>query len=117
MPKATSKHAVNRWPTHRMNKYLEDYCTDAKKHYLDQDGFKAAANRLTARTGWTLRELEGWLAMSKYKACKGNAVLGTARAREEAVQVAQGGARGERARALRAIREVLGKRVSGASLW
>ena len=33
---------------------------------------------------------------------------------EEAVQVAQGGPRGERARAVRAIREVLGTRVSGA---
>ena len=50
--------------------------------------------RLTTRTGWTLRELEGWLAAKGFKACAGNGVLGTNRAREEAVQVAQGGPRG-----------------------
>ena len=93
MPEANTKQSVDRWPTHRINKYLEDYCSVAKKQHLDQDGFKAATQRLTARTGWTLLELGGWLATSKYKACKGNPVMGTARAREGAAQVAQGGPR------------------------
>ena len=70
--------------------------------------------RLTTRTGWTLRELEGWLAAKGFKACAGNGVLGTKRAREEAIHVAKGGPRGERARAVWAIREVLNKQVSGS---
>ena len=113
MPRTKTKQ-VTKWTSHRIDLYLGEYCNDAKKHYLDQDGYKAATQRLTARTGWTLRELEGWLATSKYKACKGNAVMGAARAREEAAHVARGGPRGERAKAVRAIRKVLEARVSGA---
>ena len=92
MPR-TKTTQVNRWPSHRIDKYLGEYCSDAKKQYLDHDGYKAATQRLTARTGWTLRELEGWLATSRYKACKGNTAMGTVRAREEAAQAARGGPR------------------------
>ena len=78
--------------------------------------YKKATERLTMKTGWMLRELEGWLATSKFEACKGNAVLGTKRARDEAAHVSHGGPRGARAKAVRAIRKVLEEleRVSGA---
>ena len=97
---------------------MEDYCHDAKKEYLDADNYKKATARLTTRTGWTLRELEGWLATSKFKACKGNVVLGTKRARGEAAHVGHWGPSGAKAKAVRGIRKVLQERVSGAKkLW
>ena len=93
---------------------MESMCFDAKKKYLQQEEFVSVMKRLAARMGWTMQELEGWLTQLKYKTCKGNRVMGTARAREEAVQVAQGGPRGEQVRAVQAIREDLTKRISGS---
>ena len=95
--------------------YVEGYCSDAKKKYLRYEEYTQITKRLTARTGWTIRELEGWLAYQESKACDGSRVLGTKRAQMEAMQVAKGGPRGERTRAVRAIREVLGERVWGAA--
>ena len=97
-----------------MGLHMKDYCHDAKKEYLDAANYKKATARLTTRTGWTLRELEGWLATSRFKACKGNKVLGDPRAREEATHVRFGGAKGAKARAVRGIREILLQRVAGA---
>ena len=89
--KQTKKTTHIRWTSHKMGLHVKEYCHDAKKEYLDAENYKKATARLSTRTGWTLRELEGWLATSKFKACKGNGVLGTKRAREEAAHVGHGG--------------------------
>ena len=110
--KATPKP---KWTSHRIGLHMKDYCHDAKKEYLDAKNYKKATARLTTRTGWTLRELEEWLATSSFKACKGNRVLGDSRAREEAKHVGLvGGAKGAKARAVRGIREILQQQVAGA---
>ena len=88
---------------------------DAKRQWLRKPEYTEVTKRLSMRTGWTLTEVEGWLARSWFKACAGNGVMGNPRAREEAIQVVKGGPRGERARAVRAIREDLNKRISGSA--
>ena len=78
-----------------MTLHMKEYCNDAKQQYLDAESFKKATARLTTRTWWKLRELEGWLAVTGFKACKGNKVLGDERARQEGGQArTDGGARG-----------------------
>ena len=98
-----------------MDWYVSSRCYDAKSQWLRKEEYTEVTKRLSTRTGWTLRGVEGWLARSRSKACKGTRVLGTMRAREEAIQVAQGGPRGERARAVQAIREDLNKRILGSA--
>ena len=93
MPRKISKKEVQKWDDRDMWWYVKSYCKDAKHQYLDQVAYKAITKRLTTRTGWTLQELEGWLAYQGFKACDGNRVLGSKRAREEAVYVAKGGPR------------------------
>ena len=109
-----TKKPMPRWTSHRIGLHMREYCHDAKKQYLDAENYKKATARLTTRTGWSLRELEGWLVTSKFKAWKGNAVLGDQRARDEASHVRHGGPRGAKAKAVRGIRKVLEERVSGA---
>ena len=108
-----------KWLTTQINAYLRDYCHDAKKEYLDEENFKKAVARLTTRTGWTKRELEGWLALSRFKTCASNKVMGNDLARQASALVGMvGGPRGERARAVRGMRELIAKRVGGAkTLW
>ena len=108
---------MQKWEEISMDWYASSLCYDAKRQYLQQEEYMytQVTKRLSTRTGWTLREVEGWLAGTWYTACKGNEVMGTARAREEAVQVAQGGPRGERAKSVQAIREDLKKRISGSA--
>ena len=95
--------------------YVKEYCHDAKQEYLDEENFKKAVARLTTRTGWTKRELEGWLALTSFKTCATNKVMGNKSARQESALMGMvGGPRGERARAVRGMRELIVKRVGGA---
>ena len=112
--KKTTKITHEKWTSHKIGLHMKGYCHVAKRQYLDAKSYKKATARLTTRTRWTLRELEGWLAASSFKACEGNRVLGDPRAREEAKHVRVGGAKGARAKAVRGIREILQQRVAGA---
>ena len=113
--KKTKKIVHARWTEDKMTLHLKSYCNDAKEQYLDADSYKKATARLTTRTGWKIRELEGRLAASSFKACKGNRVLVDPRAREEVTQVGLvGGLKGARAKAVWGMREVLQTRVGGS---
>ena len=81
--KNTKKITHVKWTTHKMGLYVKEYCHDAKQEYLDEEHYKKAVRRLTTRTGWTKRELEGWLAMSSFKTCASNKVMGSNSARQE----------------------------------
>ena len=116
--KAASRWNGKKWTTGGMDLHIKSYCKDAKKEYLDAASYKQMTAYLTTRTGWTIRELEAWLAVSKFKACKGNKVMGDERARGEARDVGMGGPRGARAKAVRGIRADLQTRVERPkTLW
>ena len=115
MQKSQSEGKEPRWAERDTDWYVSSRCYDPKRQWLWKEEYMEVTKRLSTRTGWILREVEGWLARSWYKACKGNAMLGTTGARKGAIQVAQGGPRGERARAVWAIREDLNKRISGSA--
>jgi hypothetical protein len=112
--RAASRWSGRKWTTAGIDLHIKSYCKDAKKEYLDAESYKQMTAYLTTRTGWKIRELEAWLAMSKFKTCKGNKVMGDDRARGEARDVGMGGPRAARARAVRGIRADLQKRAGGA---
>jgi hypothetical protein len=113
--KTTKKITHVKWTTHKMDLHVKEYCHNAAKDYLDEEHYKKAVRRLTTRTGWTKRELEGWLALSSFKTCATNKVMGSKSARQEtAVMSIDGGPKGERAKAVRGMRELIVKRVGGA---
>ena len=113
--KKATKKAVAKWLSEKMTCYVRSYCHNAQKDYLDEENFKKMTARLTTRTGWKLRELEGWLATTSFKTCASNKVMGDELARQEATLVGLvGGAKGARARAVRGMRELICKRVGGA---
>ena len=100
--KTTKKITHVKWTTHKMDLHVKEYCHNAAKDYLDEEHYKKAVRRLTTRTGWTKRELEGWLALTNFKTCASNKVMGDELARQEATLVGMvGGAQGARARAVR----------------
>ena len=74
--KSTGEDLVKKWDETDMYwyTYVWSYCEDAKHRYLRQEEYTAVTKRLTTRTGWALRELEGWLATKGFKACAGNGV-------------------------------------------
>ena len=113
--KKVTKKIITKWHIGKMKAHVREYCHDAEKEYLDQENFKKMTARLTTRTGWKLRELEGWLATTSFKTCASNKVMGDELARQEATLVGLvGGAKGARAKAVRGMREVIWKRVGGA---
>ena len=113
--KTTKKITHVKWTTHKMGMYVKEYCHNAAEDYLDEENYNKAVRRLTTRTGWTKRELEGWLAASSFKTCATNKVMGSKSAREEtALMSIDGDPQGERAKAVRGMRELIVKRVGGA---
>ena len=113
--KTTKKITHVKWTTHKMGLHVKEYCHNAAKDYLDEENYKKMTARLTTRTGWKLRELEGWLATTSFKTCASNKVMGDDLARQEAYLVGMtGGPKGARARAVRGMREVIWQRVGEA---
>ena len=102
--KKATKKAITKWHRGKMAIYVKSYCHNAPKDYLDEENFKKMTARLTTRTGWKLRELEGWLATTSFKTCASNKVMGDELARQEATLVGLvGGPKGARARAVRGM--------------
>ena len=73
--------------------YARSKIFDAKRVCLRQGEYEQVTKRLSTRTGWQLREVpvEGWLcqlARLRFQACASNGVMGSKRAREEAMNMA-----------------------------
>ena len=86
-PRATG----GKWTEEEVTEYARGYTHDAKQVWIRQEDYSRVVKRLLSCTGWTAVRVRGWMAGSRFKACKSNPVMGTKQAREECRLMAHGG--------------------------
>ena len=55
-----------------MEWYARSKTFDAERQWIRQGQYNEVTKSLSTLTGWTLQEVEGWLAQSQFQACTGN---------------------------------------------